>query len=120
MRWSAHCVPRVVNEAERRYRSRRDAEVGHEALWRPEAQTIVADDLHERAQVGALGDFENHEVVAIALLVAQEEILDLRCVDAGPMRGDVLGIENRRMRELLVRDAECIESGIHWHGGIGV
>ncbi len=97
----AHRVPRVVNEPEWRYRPRRDAKVGHQALRRTKAQTIVADDLDERAQVGALGDLENHEIVAIAFLVAQEQVLDLRGVDARPVRSDVLGIENRRMGELL-------------------
>ena len=110
----------VVNQAERRHRPRRDPEMSHQPVWRAEAQTIVADDLDERPQVRTLRNLEDNEIVAIALLVAQEKILDLRCVDAGPVRLHVLGVEDRRMREPLVRDAERIESGIHWHGGIGI
>ncbi len=57
--------------------------------------------------------------MTIAPLVAQKQVLDPRRRDGRPVLIGLLAGEDGRMGVLLVGNAERIESGINWHGGIG-
>ena len=65
----------VVEDAERRYGSLYQPQVVHQPFLGAEAQTGAADLRAYRFKVGAFGLVKHDEEVALALFVAQEEIL---------------------------------------------
>ena len=101
----ANGVGLIVDEAERRHRAGRQPEVRHQPLRRREAQFAVADLIGHRSQIRFLRRLEHDEVMAVAFLVPQKEILAVRRVDLRPVRFGFLDGRHRRMLVTRVADA---------------
>ena len=78
--------------------------MAHQSFGRSEAETIVSNQLDEVPEVDLLVDVENDEVVAIALLVAEKQVLDPDAWHVLPMLGGFLTGENGWVLVRRVRD----------------
>lgn len=104
----------IVQKAERRDRPRGQSEVLHQSLGRGKTQLAVADLIGHLAQIGALGMSQDDEIVPIALLIAQKEILAVNRIDVSPVEfgfGD--GID-RRMVTSIERNPQDPETLDDW------
>ena len=70
---------------------------------------VVSDQLHEPPQIRLLLDRKNDEIVAVPLLVAQEQILHPTGRNVGPVERGILTGEDRWVVVTLEGDAEGIE-----------
>ena len=82
------------------------AQVRHQAFRRCEAQFAVANLIRHRAQVGAFGVEQDHQVVTVPLLIAQKQILAVRRVDARPVPFGLVHGGHRRVLVPLEGDPE--------------
>ena len=80
------------------------------------APTLSADGA--TAQVDWPGVLGHDQVVAIALLVPEEQVLAVRGVDAAPVLDGLFDREHRWMVVPRVCDAELIEDGERGRSGI--
>src|SRR5215471_13780544 len=96
----------VVDQAEWRYRPRRQPEMRHQAFGRREAQFAVADLVRDLPEIRLLRMLDDDEIVPGALLITEEEVLAVRGVDVGPVLNRLFDGRNRRMLLAGVRNAE--------------
>src|SRR5260221_13259446 len=65
----------IVNQSEGRHGTGRDAQMRHHPLGRRETELAVANLIRDRPQFRSLSRDEDHQIMAVALLVAQKQIL---------------------------------------------
>ena len=95
----AHDVVPIVDQAKRRHRSRLEPQCFINRSGEREAELTVPDLIGDGAQIRLLRVLEHHQVVAIALLVAQKEILAMGRVD--PAQYSLRFVDRRHGRMLV-------------------
>src|SRR5437660_155239 len=99
----------IVNQPERRYRTRRQPEIRHQPLGRRETQLAVSDLLRHGPKIRLLRRHHDDEVMSRPLLIAQEEILAMRRIDVGPVPLCFLHCRSRRMLVARERNSKLTE-----------
>ncbi|MNZ55311.1 hypothetical protein D3C78_732350 [compost metagenome] len=104
-----HLVLRIVQQGEWRYAAEVDTEVFPQFFHRSKRQSRLADLLGQARQTGLLALAQQYQVVAIALAIAQEEILDPLVGQLDPMFVERLDRRQRRMLDPHAVDTKLIQ-----------
>lgn len=86
--------------------------MAHQTLRRSKAETIVSDHFHEVPEVRLLGDVENHEVMAIALLIPEKQVFDPDARHIFPVHSGFFASKDGGMFVRRIRDAHGIQCRI--------
>ncbi len=104
-----HVVFRVVDESERRYRTGFHAEVFHQSLLRGEAQFALVQLFLDVVDVHILIAVEADQIVLVALMVAEEEVLAVFRVVSGPILFGNFDGRGGRMLQIFVWDVQFVQ-----------
>src|SRR5665647_3657809 len=99
----------IVDEAERRNGARLDAEPALQPLARGEAQPVLVELGREALEVDAAGDGRDDEVVPVPFVIAEEEVLAVRALEAGPVLFRFFDRRDRRMLMADIGNAELVQ-----------
>ena len=106
---TCHPVRGVVDQAEGRDRAGQHAQVRHQPLGAAEGEAPAAEPLAQPFEVDRPVLQRHDQPHRVALLVAQEEVLDVRAGQLAAQRLGLLHREDRRMADRAVRDPERLE-----------
>jgi hypothetical protein len=101
-----HLMRLVIDEGERRHRARQHPQIGHEPVGTAEGKLVAADPGRQRLQIHAARLLHHDQPHLVALLVAQEQVLDMAAGQVAAQRLGFLDGKDRRMAMDLGLDAE--------------
>ena len=99
----------IVDKSKRRHRARLQAEVSLHTLWRGEAQLSLMQTVLKVVDSHILVAVEADEVVAIALVVAEKEVLAVHRPIVVPILLGNLDGRRCRVRICLIFSVVCIQ-----------
>ena len=102
-------VLRVVDESERGHGARSHAQIFHQSRFRGEAQLALMQLFLDVVDVHVLVAVEADQIVLVALVVAEEEVLAVLGVMPCPVLLGNLDGRGGRVLQILVRDVQFIQ-----------
>ena len=88
---------RVMNKAKRRYGSGKKTQAALHSFRRGERQFTLLEHLLQRVDRQFLMALENHQIVAVSLMIPEEEVLAVNRIDVLPVLKRELYCRKRRM-----------------------
>ena len=104
-----HMVLRVVDESERGHGARSHAQIFHQSRFRGEAQLALMQLFLDVVDVHVLVAVETDQIVLVALVVAEEEVLAVLGIVPGPVLLGNLDGRGGRMLQIFVGDMQFVQ-----------
>ena len=104
-----HVVFRVVDEPERGHRAGRHPQILHQPRLRGEAQLALVQLFLDVVDVHVLVAVKTDQIVLVALVVAEEEVLAMLRIVPGPVLLGNLDGRRGRVLQVLVRDMQFVQ-----------
>ena len=99
----------IVDNAERGNAARLQAKIFVHASLRCEAELSLLQAMFQIVNRQLLHAVENHQIMAVSLVIPEEEVLTVRPLELAPIIQRVLNSRQRRMKYQLKRNPQLIQ-----------